>query len=516
YDWVHRTGANPPNEPVPGDFCENKSARPFLYEGTFAHEYQHLLEHYEDANEVNWVNEGLSDWAQTLTGYVDPSVPITDIGTDSHVQCFLGYLGVETPANPVPREGGPENSLTAWGDQGDDEILCDYGAAYTLMEFLRDSYGRPLMTRLHRLNANGFRGLTRAIALSGGTDTARETLHKWIAAVALDGVLDDGATMHGGDPAWYQVSTLDATINWDTPRTHSDPGAPPNGADFVRLRGANGDFLTAADLRTLEFDGAEALDPLPVEWVLDVNPPDHTADPALYSGEPAPNINRAIVEEVAVPTADPTLTFANRYSMEEGYDYAYVEVSTDGGATWTRQSNNHTVVEGGFNGESGCPLGSQGGDACSAQWVNESFDLGAYAGQTVHVAFRAVYDGGVEFPGWWIDDVAVGGTAVSDGTDILEWQTPTQVNPVEVEGFTVQLVSYDDAHQNVYLGQVPLGEGFTASLDEATLQSLLGTDGNVVGAIIMYDESTEEVVQYAPYELTVNNIVQPGGAATTP
>ncbi len=48
FDWLHRTGANPPDEPVPGDFCTSAPARPFLYEGVFAHEYQHLLEHYED------------------------------------------------------------------------------------------------------------------------------------------------------------------------------------------------------------------------------------------------------------------------------------------------------------------------------------------------------------------------------------------------------------------------------------------------------------------------------------
>jgi hypothetical protein len=123
-----------------------------------------------------------------------------------------------------------------------------------------------------------------------------------------------------------------------------------------------------------------------------------------------------------------------------------------------------------------------------------------------------VTDGGVLFPGWWVDDVAVGGTVISDGTDILEWQTPTQVNPIEVQGFTVQLVSYDDAHTNAYLGQVPLGEGFSGDLDETTLHNLLGTDAQTVGAIIMYDEPTEVVNQYAPYELTVNNILQPGGA----
>ncbi|MBA2311766.1 MAG: hypothetical protein H0V97_03085 [Actinobacteria bacterium] len=113
YDWLHRTGANPPDEPVPGDNCASAPARPFLYEGVFAHEYQHLLEYYEDVDETIWVNEGLSDWAQTLTGYVDPSVPIDDIDFDSHIQCFLGYLGIETPANPNPRKGGPRELLDA-------------------------------------------------------------------------------------------------------------------------------------------------------------------------------------------------------------------------------------------------------------------------------------------------------------------------------------------------------------------------------------------------------------------
>ena len=53
------------------------------------------------------MNEGLADWAQTLTGYVDPTMPITELGYDSHVQCFLGWLGVQTDVNPIPRDGGP-------------------------------------------------------------------------------------------------------------------------------------------------------------------------------------------------------------------------------------------------------------------------------------------------------------------------------------------------------------------------------------------------------------------------
>jgi hypothetical protein len=40
YDWAHRTGANPPNEPSTV-LCSNRPAQPFKYEAVFAHEYQH-------------------------------------------------------------------------------------------------------------------------------------------------------------------------------------------------------------------------------------------------------------------------------------------------------------------------------------------------------------------------------------------------------------------------------------------------------------------------------------------
>ena len=110
FDWLHRTGANPPNEPR-GDLCPNATARPFLYEGVFAHEYQHLLENYVDCDEASWVNEGLSTTRRRITGYVDPAIPVTEIGYESHVQCFLGSLN-QPPWRTRSRDKGAENSLT--------------------------------------------------------------------------------------------------------------------------------------------------------------------------------------------------------------------------------------------------------------------------------------------------------------------------------------------------------------------------------------------------------------------
>ena len=49
----------------------------------------------------------------------------------------------------------------------------------------------------------------------------------------------------------------------------------------------------------------------------------------------------------------------------------------------------------------------------------------------------------------------------------------------------------------------------------ARAERQLGAAGRFekVVAIVAYDEPTEQVQQYAPYTLTVNGVVQPGGAA---
>ena len=141
YDWAHRTGANPPNEPSTV-LCQNRPAQPFKYEGVFAHEYQHLLEFWASPGEATWANEGLADYAITVTGYGFPARSIFETGYDGHIQTFLGWRLLQTPANQIPQpNGGAENSLTVWDDQGGLETLADYGAVYTFMEYLAGRYG---------------------------------------------------------------------------------------------------------------------------------------------------------------------------------------------------------------------------------------------------------------------------------------------------------------------------------------------------------------------------------------
>ena len=98
-----------PGDAPTSDLCTSRPARPRLYEGTFAHEYQHLLLSYVDPNETTWMNEGLADFAQTLTGYVDGTKTVYDKGGDSHLYCFQGYGRCRHRSTPTPATAvGPE------------------------------------------------------------------------------------------------------------------------------------------------------------------------------------------------------------------------------------------------------------------------------------------------------------------------------------------------------------------------------------------------------------------------
>jgi hypothetical protein len=438
---------------------------------------------------------------------------VTDVHFESHTQCFLGFNGVQTPANPNPRPGGPENSLNVWGDQNFDheqEILCDYGAAATMMLWLYHQYGLDFMTQLHTSDLSGFDGLQALLdAFDPGT-TVAQVIDHWQASVALDGVLDAGATLSGGDPADLQVDALNATINWDTDDTYDTPGAPPNGGDFVRLRDGSGSYLAAGDVTGITFDGVTDLPPLPITWVVDADPADHTGDPALYSTD-ADGRNDVIVQTVTIPSGSPQLTFDAAWDLESTFDFAYVQITTDGGESYTSIACTDTQDDA-SNGNVGPGYGQGYNGFQTPVFTPQSCDLSAYAGQTVGLAFRYFSDSNTHGQGFWVDNVAIDGTVISDGSTLSGWQSATELNPVEVEGYTVQLVAYDSANSEAHVFSLPLDSSFHGSLSGTDVADAIGTTADVVSAIVTYHDGTELVTQYAPYTLTVNGVTQPGGS----
>ena len=145
--------------------------------------------------------------------------------------------------------------------------------------------------------------------------------------------------------------------------------------------------------------------------------------------------------------------------------------------------------------------------------------LADYAGQTVLLAFRAFNDpatlGADEAPapGFWVDDVKVGQTLLSDGTTLAGWKSFTEVKPNTVDGFNVWIVSIDTKKKdgNIKLRRLQLKSDFTLK-GKGKAGKYIDRKADFVGAIVFYDDPTESSIQYAPYTLTVNGVTQPGGS----
>ncbi|WP_229073290.1 immune inhibitor A domain-containing protein [Actinoplanes sp. DH11] len=473
FDWAHRMGANPRNEPT-DDLCTSRPARPWMYESTFAHEWQHLLTYYTDPEEESWLEEGLSDYAQSLTGYVASRRGVHHLGFDNHLTCYQGFGGVKTLYNPNPRDcNGPANSLNLW-DEGNtaDGVLADYGITYQLMLYLHDRFGMKILSALHHDTEN--RGLDAlAAALPAGTNLY-DVLHDFQTMTLVDKSTDEpDSVLKGVDRDRVSAASLRSTVNLSSPASHGTPGAPPNGADYVRLPNR---------LRSVTFQGAATLPPSPLAWKLDAG--------ALFSGNDA-DADAAAVRPVEVPARDAVLRFTTTYRLEPGFDHGYVTVSADGGRTYRTVAGDETVTG---------PLGpALTGIATD---VRRSYDLSAYAGKRVLLGFRYVSDSAVNRGGWHVGDISVGAVTI-DSASLDGWRSFTQVRPLAVHNWHVTLVGLGRARAKV-----------VALEDFAKLR-----DYPKVAAIVAYDEPTGTVRQYAPYTLTVNGqtfpaeeTAQPGGS----
>ncbi len=96
-------------------------------------------------------------------------------------------------------------------------------------------------------------------------------------------------------------------------------------------------------------------------------------------------IDASLVSPYFVVPPDSTLYFYHQYSLEPNYDYGFAEI--DNGSEWWRTLAAVTDTQ--------------------AIWIQESFPLNSYNGQTVRIRFRFMSDAGTIDEGWYVDDVQV-------------------------------------------------------------------------------------------------------------
>lgn len=342
---------------------------PFNYfEGTLAHEFQHMIHWNVHRNRDIWLDEGCAEISMYLSGY--------DVGSSD--QAFLN---------------DPDIQLTSW--EGTAEASRPhYGAAYLFVGYLMEHYGQEkLLQALLSSPGTGVDAVNGALDRMGYSERFEDVFKNWV----LANYINDPAVAEGRYA--YEVRGA-ARLGLERrlvkyPDRHSS-AVSQYGAQYIALMQGQGDTV-------VEFNGAQ------VTRLLDTDP--HSGQHFWYSNR-RDNADMMLTRAFDLSgLSKATLDYWTWFDIESDFDYGYVQVSADGGQTWdlleptngTETNPNGANYGHGYTGRSGRGTKSE----AAPRWLNEQVDLSKYAGKQILVRFEYVTDEAYNTAGWAIDDISI-------------------------------------------------------------------------------------------------------------
>lgn len=334
------------------------SAPGLSYNAVIAHELQHLIHQNYDPSEESWVNEGLSQVAAQVVGG----------GADWNNRFFVS----------------PDTQLNTWPQL--EESLVHYAASELFFAYLLHRYGgRENAWRLVQEPQHGIAGVNAYLDDFGVTFA--DVFADWAAAVYLNEP-EGPFSLPGVSGSVTAVTNIRA------------PGA---GSADVHQFGSDYLEIDVSPGTTFSFDGADSVT---------VGVPEIDG-PFWWSGL-GDGVNPRLTREFDLRSVDSaTLRFSTWFDIEEGWDYAYVSVSDDGGKTWTALPGRHTSLYD--------PVGAAYGPGytgSSGGWVPEEVNLDDYAGRKVLLRFEYVTDDSTHLTGFAVDNIEIAELGFFDGADI--------------------------------------------------------------------------------------------------
>jgi hypothetical protein len=331
---------------------------PYIH-SVIAHEFQHMIRDHQQTNEAYWLNEGFSTFTQ-LYLYGEANV----------AHAFLAV---------------PRTQLNNWAEEQYRRV-ANYGAALLFTTYFYERFGLDALRELNADPARGLLAVDNVLRRRGGD--VPTLFADWVLANFLqDTTLVDGQYGYDLLPTGMPGIVPLATVT-DYPFTYTTT-ANQYAADYYVLNN-----LPASHQLDIRLDAPGTVALLPV---------------TPYSGRTLWYSNRADFSETTltravdlrtVPAA--TLHYAAWYHLENGWDYAYLMVSADGGATWDILPAGHTTD---LN-RNGLAYGP-GYTGSSNGWITETVALDAYAGQEILVRFAVITDDAITQPGLALDDVQI-------------------------------------------------------------------------------------------------------------
>jgi hypothetical protein len=354
----------------------NPASRDNLFASVLAHEFQHMIHWNVHRDRDVWLDEGASEIAMYLNGY--------------------------SPGNfDALFQAQPDVQLNAWaGDPG--VSRPHYGASYLFLRYLMQRYGgEPFISGLIKHPGLGMEPIDSAVRAAGNPSGFEGAFKDWLIANTLNNrVIDNGRYAYAEGGKAKPAKTFRSY-----PATRSD-SVRQYAADYIKLSGN-------LDAATIQFKGNATA------RVLAADP--HSGSGYWYSNRRDSGDATLTRELDLTRTRAATLRFWTWYDIENTFDYAYVEASTDGGQSWATLKGSYTTTANpngasygnAWTGKSGVTAQS----TAPARWVRESADLSPYAGKKVQIRFEYITDEGYNAPGMAIDDLSVPEIGWSDNAE---------------------------------------------------------------------------------------------------
>ena len=324
-----------------------------------AHEHQHVLLHHRDFDEVLWLNEALSSFAD----YYRP-------GMDEILRQADEFLAA------------PDTGLTQFHLAEDKSLK--YGAGALFLVYLAERYGDDAIRRLHAESADGWQSVEKALKESTGK-SADEIFADWV----LANLLLDANRGYG-----YQI--LDSLLTPPEPSAtfHSFPAAhsgslPQYGSEYLAIRVRGADRIS---LRLEQAPEARLIDTAPYEGdFFQYAATAHIGNSKLTRAFDLTGLNR-----------NAWLEYRVWHELAQNHEYAYVEISEDDGKSWYILPGKHTEGDDAY-----VRFLSNGYTGSSDGWLEERPNLSAFAGEEVLLRFEVMTDEKTTYRGMAIDDLRI-------------------------------------------------------------------------------------------------------------
>lgn len=340
-----------------------------------AHEFQHMIHWNLDRNEATWMNEGFSEVATLLNGYTVGGVDLTFARN-------------------------PDLSLNDWTSLSDnpDITAAHYGESFLFLTYFLDRFGDPATRAVVQDQENSLTSIDDVLQKLGVTDkqtgqpvTADDVVMDWFAALFLhNGTIADGRYTYHNYPNAPKVSA--------TAAIKQCPTGPASSS--VNQYGAEIIAVSCSGNHTLSFVGSTEAGLIPTQ--------PHSGKYAFWSNK-GDDSNMALTRGFDLTNASGSLTFSywTWYDLEKGYDYLYVEASTDG-QHWDILKPPSCSSKDLSGNAYGCGYtGRSGGAEQTSQWIQENVDLSKYAGKKIQLRFEYVTDEALNGEGFLLDDVSL-------------------------------------------------------------------------------------------------------------